>query len=120
MVHVKVMDRWGKMENQHQYRRTLKSELRKFDPLFTAIFVDDYLQIRAQNSEYDTTALTSPVWDTTIDALGFAIGAHTVRTSVPRENIKVRYRDCCTSNRPRAGERRQRGRSLVWPENSLT
>ena len=85
----------------------------KFDPFFTAVYVDDYLQDRAQHSDDDTTALitsaslgsdhvrlfgpgkvgVTPVltpkksndWDTTIDALGFTISSHTMTMLVPRE-----------------------------------
>ena len=77
------------------------------------MYVDDYLQVRARHSDDDTTALiasasigsdhvclfdpgearATPIlaskeitdWDTTIDALGFNISSHTMRTSVPRE-----------------------------------
>ena len=85
----------------------------KLDPFFTAVYVDDYLQVRVQHSDDDTTAFIAAAslgsdhvrlvgpgevgvtsilapkkstdWDTTIDALGFTISSHTTRVSVPRE-----------------------------------
>ena len=79
------------------------------DPFFATVCVDHYLLIRVQQSDDDTTALTAlaslasdhvrlfrpgetgimPIlapknstdWDPTIDALGFIINSHTMRTS---------------------------------------
>ena len=80
------------------------------------MYVDDYLQLRVQHSDDDTSAKISSValgsdhvrlfgrrkvgvtpipapqtntdWDTTIDALSFTINSHTTRVSVPRKNIE--------------------------------
>ena len=79
--------------------------------------VDDYLQVRVQHSDDDTTALVAsaslgsyhvrlfgrgevgviPIlapqestdWGTTINALGFTISSHTMITSVPHEKIEA-------------------------------
>ena len=86
-----------------------------FDPFFKTVYVDDYLQVRVQHSDDDTTALiasaslgsdhvrlfvrgevgVTPIldlkkstdWDTTIDALGFIISSHTMPILVSRETI---------------------------------
>ena len=90
---------------------------RKFDPFFTAVYVDDYLQVRVQHSDDDTTAIIASAslgsehvtlfgprqvgmtpflvpkkstdWDTTIDAPSFTISPHTMGISVPREKIEA-------------------------------
>ena len=81
------------------------------------MYVDDYPQVRVQHSDDDTTALIASAslgsdhvrlfgpgevgvtpnvapqkstdWDTKIDALGFTNSSHTMRISVPRENIEA-------------------------------
>ena len=78
-----------------------------FDPFFATVYVDDYLLMRVQHSDHDTTALTASAslasdhvrifgpgetgatpllapktstdWNTTIDVLGFTINSHTIR-----------------------------------------
>ena len=120
MAHVKVVERWedGKptpIPPDAKIRAHSGGE--KWDPFFTAVYVDDYLQIRVQHSEDDLTALiasaslgsdhvrlfgpgeagVTPIlapkkstdWDTTIDALGFTINSHTMRISVPREKTEA-------------------------------
>ena len=115
MAHVKVVECWedGKPTIPPGEKVRTHSGGGKFDPFFTAVYVDDYLQVRVQHSDHDTTALiassslgsnhvrlfgpgevgVTPIlvpkkstdWDTTIDALGFTISVHTRRISVPRE-----------------------------------
>ena len=81
------------------------------------MYVDDYLQVRVQHSDDDTTAIiasaslgsnhvrlfgpgevgVTPIlaprkltdWDTTIDALGFTISSHTMRITVPRQKVEA-------------------------------
>ena len=85
------------------------------DNLFTAVYVDDYLRIRVQHSDDDTSALTAsaslasdhvrlfgpgeegvtPIlapkkstdWNTEIEALGLTVNSHMMRISVSREKI---------------------------------
>ena len=92
----------------------------KVDPFFTAVYVDDFLLVRVQHADDDRTALTAsaslasdhvrlfgpgeegatPIlapkkstdWDTTIDALGFTVNSHTLRTSITREQTEATKR----------------------------
>ena len=85
------------------------------DPFFTTVYAEDYLLIKVQHSDDDTTALiasasltsdhvrlfgpgeesVTPIlapknstdWHTTINALGFTIISHTMRISFPREKV---------------------------------
>ena len=116
MAHVNVVERWedGKLTPIPPDAKVIThSGGWKLDPFFTAVYVDDYLQVRVQHSDDDTTALIASAslgsdhvrlfgpgevrvtptltpkkstdCDTTIDALGFTISSHTMRMSVPRE-----------------------------------
>ena len=92
MAHVKVVERWedGKPTPIPPAK---KSELTvgggDFDPFFTVVYVDDYLPIRVQHSDGDTTALKK-----------HGLGQHDRRVrlydplsrhenSVPREKIEA-------------------------------
>ena len=120
MVHVNVVERWedGKPTPiPPDAKVRTHSAAGEFDPFFTAVYVGDHLQVRAQHSDDGSTALIAPAsrtsdhvclfgpgevgvtpilapkkstnWDTMIDALGFTISAHTMRISVPRESIEA-------------------------------
>ena len=120
MAHVKVVGRW---EDGTPTPIPPEAIVRthsgggKCSPFFTAVYVDGKLQIRAQHSDDDTTALIAsaflgsnhvrlfgpgevgitPIlepkisadWDTTTDALGFTISSHTMIISVPHEKIEA-------------------------------
>ena len=88
-----------------------------FDPFFATVYVDDYLLMRVQHSDHDTTALTASAslasdhvrifgpgetgatpflgpkksidWDTTIDGLGFTINSHNLRISLTPEKTEA-------------------------------
>ena len=122
---------------------------REFDPFFAAVYVDDYLEIRVQHSDGDTTALiasaslgsdyvrlfglgegevgVTPIltpnkstdWDSTICGLGFTISSHTMRISVPRGNVEA-VQIFCSSYGPRADGKLRRGTCLAWPASSGT
>ena len=122
MAHVKVVERWEDGKNQHQIPPDAKVRTHsqwggEVRPILHSRVgsLDDYLQVRVQHSDDDTTALIAsaslgsdhvrlfgqvevgltPIlapkksmdWDTTIDALGFTISSHTMRISVPRGKI---------------------------------
>ena len=116
MANVKIVDRWEEVKptpvpddakiRAHRGRG-------KFDPFFATMCVDDYLLMRVQRSDHDTTALTAsaslasdhvrlfgpgetgatPIlapkkstdWHTTIDPLGFTINSNIMRVSLTRE-----------------------------------
>ena len=116
MAHVKVVDRWeeGKptpIPPDAKIRAHAGRELD--DPFSATVYVYDYLLIKVQHSDVDTTALiasaplssdhvrlfgkgkegVTPIlapkrsteWDATIDVLGFTINSHTMRISFPRK-----------------------------------
>ena len=120
MAHVKIVDCWeeGKptpVPDDAKIRAHRGGGM--FDPFFATVYVDDYLLMRVQHSDHDTTALTAsaslaldPVrlfgpgetgatpilapkkstgWDTTIDALGFTINLHTMRISLTLSLIHI-------------------------------
>ena len=117
MAHVKVVDRW---EDEKPTLIPPDAKIRAHaggidDPFFATVYVDDYLLIKVQHSDDDTTALiasasltsdhvrlfgqggagVTPIlapkkstnWATTIDTLAFTINSHTMRISFPREKV---------------------------------
>ena len=108
MAHAKVVDRWEEgtptpvpadaTVRAHQGEGEL-------DAFFTAVYMDGYLLVKVQHSDYDRSTLaasaslafdhvrlfgpgakTSTDWDTTIDALGFSQLAHPENLLHAREN----------------------------------
>ena len=84
----------------------------EFDPFVTTVYVEDHLQTTVHHTDNDTATVKYTGLDTMIDALGFAVSSHTMTISVPEKRLK-RYRDCCSSNGPRAGGKGRRGTCLA-------
>ena len=118
MAHLKVVDRW-KEETPTPIPPDAKIKVHTVGetahPIFATVYVDDYLLIKVQHSDDDTTALIASAslasdhvrlfgpgeegvtlilaphkstnWDTTIDALGFTINSHTMKIWFPRVKV---------------------------------